>query len=322
MSGATPTRDLVLALSGGVGGAKLVLGLSQLVPPDKLIVVANTGGDFEHLGLYISPDIDTLLYALAGLDNSETGWRRRDETWTFMEALQALRGETWFRLGDGDLAIHIERTRRLKAGEPLSQLAQEFSRRLGILARIVPMSDAPVPTRVQTRDGWLAFQRYFVGQQCRPDVLGFSFEGAATAAPHSGFLAAPKNPALRAVVICPSNPFISIDPILALSDVRQALHDCAAPVIAVSPVIGGKAIKGPTAKMLHELGLEVSAAGVARHYQEFLDGYIIDEADAGMADALPIPTLVAKTLMLSLADRERVASTVLAMADRLSGSSR
>ena len=322
MSGTTRRRDLVLALSGGVGGAKLALGLSKLVPSDKLIVVANTGDDFEHLGLYISPDIDTLLYTLAGLNNPETGWGRRDETWTFMAALQALGGETWFRLGDGDLAIHVERTRRLKAGEPLSQIVRDFSRRLGIPARVVPMTDAPVHMRVRTRDGWLAFQRYFVEQQCRPEVLGFSFEGAATASPHPDFLAALKNPALRAVVICPSNPLISIDPILALSGVRQALRDCAAPVIAVSPVIGGKAVKGPTAKMLHELGLEVSAAEVARHYQEFLDGYVIDDADAGMVKALSIPTVVAKTLMLSLADRERVATTALAMADRLSGAGR
>jgi LPPG:FO 2-phospho-L-lactate transferase len=319
MSGATQERDLVLALSGGVGGAKLVLGFSKLVPSDRLVVIANTGDDFEHLGFSISPDIDTLLYTLAGLNNAETGWGRRGETWTFMAALEALGGETWFRLGDGDLAIHVERTRRLKAGEPLSQIVQDFARRLGISARIIPMTDAPVRTRVQTHDGWLAFQRYFVEQQCRPEVLGFSFEGAAAASPHPDFLAALKDPALRAVVICPSNPFISIDPILALRGVRDALDDCAAPVIAVSPVIGGRAVKGPTAKMLHELGLEVSAAAVARHYHDFLDGYVIDDADAGMAKALPIPTVVAKTLMLSLADRERVASKVLAMADRLSG---
>jgi LPPG:FO 2-phospho-L-lactate transferase len=321
MTEATRERDLVLALSGGVGGAKLVLGLSKLVPSDRLVVVANTGDDFEHLGLSISPDIDTLLYTLAGLNNPETGWGRRDESWTFIAALQALGGETWFRLGDGDLAIHVERTRRLKAGETLSQIVHDFSRRLGISARILPMTDAPVRTRVQTRDGWLAFQRYFVEQQCRPEVLGFSFEGAGTASPHPEFLSALRNPALRAVVVCPSNPFISIDPILALRGVREALCDCAAPVIAVSPVIGGRAVKGPTAKMLRELGLEVSAAEVARHYREFLDGYIIDDADAGMAEAFPIPTVVAKTLMLSLADRERVASTVLAMADRLSGTS-
>jgi LPPG:FO 2-phospho-L-lactate transferase len=319
MSGATPARDLVLALSGGVGGAKLVLGLSKLVPPDKLIVVANTGDDFEHLGLSISPDIDTLLYTLAGLDNPKTGWGRRDETWTFMTALEALGGETWFRLGDGDLAIHLERTRRLRAGELLSQIISDFSRRLGLSARIVPMTDTPVRTQVETREGWLAFQRYFVEQQCRPEVLGFSFEGAATAQAHTDFLAALKSPALRAVIICPSNPFISVDPILALRGVREALHECAAPVIAVSPVIGGKAVKGPTAKMLYELGLEVSAAEVARHYREFLNGYVIDDADSDLARVLPIPTVATNTLMLSLADRKHVARVALALADRLAG---
>ena len=322
MSSATQGRDLVLALSGGVGGAKLVLGLSKLLRPNKLVVVANTGDDFEHLGLSISPDIDTLLYTLAGLDNPKTGWGRRDETWTFMTALEALGGETWFRLGDGDLAIHVERTRRLRAGQPLSQIISDLSRRLGLPARIVPMTDSPVRTQVQTRDGWLAFQRYFVEQQCRPEVLGFSFEGAATAEGHPDFLAALKSPVLRAVIICPSNPFISIDPILALRGVREALRECAAPVIAVSPVIGGKAIKGPTAKMLRELGLEVSAAEVARHYQEFLDGYVIDDADAGFADALPVPAVATKTLMLSLADREHVAGVALALADRLAGRSK
>ena len=319
MSGTTSERDLVLALSGGVGGAKLVLGLSKLLPPDKLVVVANTGDDFEHLGLSISPDIDTLLYTLAGLDNPKTGWGRRDETWTFMAALEAFGGETWFRLGDGDLAIHVERTRRLDAGELLSQIVQDFSRRLGIAAHIVPMTDSFVQTRVRTRDGWLAFQRYFVEQQCRPEVLGFSFEGAATARAHPDFLAALKSPSLRAVIICPSNPLISVDPILALHGVREALRHCAAPVIAVSPVIGGRAVKGPTAKMLRELGLEVSAAEVARRYQEFLDGYVIDDADASLSEALPMPVVATKTLMLSLADREHVARVALALADRMAG---
>jgi len=309
----------VVALSGGVGGAKLALGLSRVLPPEELLVVCNTGDDFEHLGLSISPDIDTLLYTLAGLDNPKTGWGRRDETWTFMAALEALGGETWFRLGDGDLAIHVERTRRLKAGEPLSQIISDFSRRLGLSARIVPMTDSPVRTHVETRNGWLAFQRYFVEQQCRPEVLGFSFEGAATARAHPDFLAALKSPALRAVIICPSNPLISVDPILALHGVREALRHCAAPVIAVSPVIGGRAVKGPTAKMLRELGLEVSAAEVARRYQEFLDGYVIDDADASLSEALPMPVVATKTLMLSLADRVHVARVALALADRMAG---
>jgi LPPG:FO 2-phospho-L-lactate transferase len=319
MTGARRERDLVLALSGGVGGAKLALGLSKLVAGDRLVVIANTADDFEHLGLYISPDIDTLLYTLAGLNNPETGWGRRDETWTFMAALQTLGGETWFRLGDGDLAIHVERTRRLNAGEPLSQIVQDFSRRLGIAAHIVPMTDSFVQTRVRTRDGWLAFQRYFVEQQCRPEVLGFAFDGAAAASPHTDFLAALQSPTLRAVVICPSNPLISIDPILALRGVREALRQCAAPVIAVSPVIGGKAVKGPTAKILHELGREVSAAEIASYYEDFLDGYVLDESDAALANALPVPAVATKTLMLSLADREHVAGVALALADRLSG---
>jgi LPPG:FO 2-phospho-L-lactate transferase len=318
MTGVRRERDLVVALSGGVGGAKLALGLTKLVAPNRLAVIANTGDDFEHLGLYISPDVDTLLYTLAGLNNPETGWGRREETWTFMAVLQTLGGETWFRLGDGDLAIHVERTRRLNAGEPLSQIVQDFSRRLGIAAQIVPMTDSPVQTRVRTRDGWLAFQRYFVEQQCRPEVLGFAFDGAAAASPHPDFLAALQSPALRAVVICPSNPFISIDPILALPGVREALRKCAAPVIAVSPVIGGKAVKGPTAKILHELGREVSATEVARHYQDFLDGYVLDDADATLANALPVPAVATNTLMLSLADREHVAGVALALADRLS----
>jgi LPPG:FO 2-phospho-L-lactate transferase len=315
-------QDLVLALSGGVGGAKLVLGLSKVVPAGRLVVVANTGDDFEHLGLHVSPDIDTLLYTLAGLDNPETGWGRRDETWTFMAALDALGGETWFRLGDGDLATHIERTQRLKAGEPLSNIVADFSRRFRITARILPMTDDAVRTRVLTSGGWLEFQRYFVEQQCRPEVRDFSFEGAASARPHRDFVAAITDPALKAVVICPSNPFISVDPILALPGVRRALQNCAAPVVAVAPIIGGKAVKGPTAKMLSELGLQISAAEVARHYEDLLDGYVVDHVDASIAATLAIPTVPAKALMQSLADRENLARTVLELADGLSHSER
>ena len=315
-------QDLVLALSGGVGGAKLVLGLSKVVPTGRLVVVANTGDDFEHLGLHVSPDIDTLLYTLAGFDNPETGWGRRDETWTFMAALEALGGETWFRLGDGDLATHVERTRRLKTGEPLSNIVADFSRRFRIAARILPMTDDAVRTRVLTSGGWLEFQRYFVEQQCQPEVRDFSFEGAPSARPHPDFVAAISDPALRAVVICPSNPFISVDPILALPGVRRALQNCAAPVIAVAPIIGGKAVKGPTAKMMTELGLRVSATEVARHYEDFLDGYVVDHTDASIGTTLRIPTVPARALMRSLADRENLARTALALADVLSRSDR
>jgi len=307
----------VLALSGGVGGAKLALGLCRILPPDTLTIVANTGDDFEHLGLAISPDLDTLLYTLSGNDNPELGWGRRGETWNFMAALEALGGESWFRLGDGDLATHVERTRRLKAGESLSAIIDDFRRRLGIIARLLPMSDDPVRTRLRTPEGWLDFQDYFVRLRCAPVISELAFEGAETARPYPDFLATLADPDLRAIVICPSNPFISIDPILAVPGIRAALRDCHAPVVAVSPIIGGKAVKGPTAKMMAELGLPVDAAAVAHHYRDFLDLYIADEEDAAAVAGLDIPVVLTRTLMQSLADREALARTILAATDRV-----
>lgn len=304
----------VVALSGGVGGAKLALGLYRILPPDGLTVIANTGDDFEHLGLAISPDLDTLLYTLSGNANEELGWGRRGETWTFMNALGALGGETWFRLGDGDLATHVERTRRLISGESLSAIIDDFRRHLDIRARVLPMSDQPVRTRLRTAEGWLDFQDYFVRLRCEPVISDLQFTGAAEARPHPAFLAALADPALRAVVICPSNPFISIDPILAVPGVREALRECRAPVVAVSPIVGGQAVKGPTAKMMAELGLPVDAATPARHYRDFLDLYVADQADAAAVADLDLPVVLAKTLMQSLGDREALARTVMAAA--------
>ncbi|HEV2301728.1 MAG TPA: 2-phospho-L-lactate transferase [Stellaceae bacterium] len=309
-------KGFVLALSGGIGGAKLALGLYRILPPGGLTVVANTGDDFTHLGLSISPDLDTLLYTLAGLDNPETGWGRRGETWTFMAALEALGGESWFKLGDGDLAAHVERTRRLAAGEPLSLITQDFRRRLGVTARLLPMSDDPVRTRLSTAEGWLDFQDYFVRRHCAPEIREIAFAGAENARPLPEFLAALADPRLAAIVFCPSNPFISIDPILALPGVRAALRASAAPVVAVSPLIGGKAVKGPTAKMMRELGLAVDAASVARHYGDILDCYVADEEDAGSLQDLAVPVSVTRALMLSLADREALARHVLRAAER------
>ncbi|MGP0090927.1 MAG: 2-phospho-L-lactate transferase [Xanthobacteraceae bacterium] len=306
----------VVALSGGVGGAKLALGLSRILPQDALMVVANTGDDFEHLGLHIAPDLDTLTYVLAGIDNPQTGWGRSNETWSFMAALAELGGETWFKLGDRDLAVHVERTRRLRNGEPLSAITADLVRRLGIGARIIPMTDDRVRTRVHTDEGVLDFQDYFVRRQCAPVVTGFSFDGATGAAPHPAFLAALNQPRLRAVVICPSNPFISIDPILALPGVRAALA-AAAPVIVVSPIVGRQAVKGPTAKMMRELGLGVDVVGVADHYRDIIDGYVIDDRDQGDTATLDLPILVTGTLMQTLADREALARSILDFADRL-----
>ena len=310
-------RNLVVALSGGIGGAKLVLGLSRIVSGDDLLVIANTGDDFEHLGLAISPDLDTIMYALAGLDDPQRGWGRRDETWTFMAALAALGGETWFQLGDGDLATHLERKRRRSAGEALSAVTAAFCRRLGIAARLLPMSDDIVRTRLRTGEGWLDFQDYFVRRRCVPPVLELAYDGAATARAHPDALAALRDPRLRAVVICPSNPFVSIEPILAVPGLREAIATCAAPVVAVSPIIGGRAVKGPTAKMMLELGVEVSAAAVARRYDDLLDAYVLDAADAANAAALGIPVTVAHTLMATPDDREGLAGQVLATADVL-----
>lgn len=306
---------LVVALSGGVGGAKLALGLSRALPARDLLVIANTGDDFEHLGLSISPDIDTLMYALAGVDNPATGWGRRDETWSFMDSIAALGGADWFRLGDRDLATHVERTRRLRAGETLSQVTTDFCRRLGIGPRLLPMSDDRVRTRVLSNGGWIDFQDYFVRQQCRPVVQRLAFDGAAAARPQPEVLAALRGGGLRAIVICPSNPFISIEPILAVPGLRDAIAQSGVPVVAVSPIIGGRAVKGPTAKMMQELGLEASAAGVARRYGDLLSVYVAEPDDAASLAGLRLKVVAAPTLMTSLADREALARVVLDAAD-------
>jgi LPPG:FO 2-phospho-L-lactate transferase len=304
----------VVALSGGVGGAKLALGLSRVLPAAELLVVCNTGDDFDHLGLCISPDIDTVAYTLAGVANREVGWGRHDETWSFMETLETVGGETWFRLGDRDLAVHVERTRRLRAGESLSAITADLCRRLGVGPRVLPMSDDPVRTRVRTDEGWIDFQDYFVRRRCEPVVHELAFHGAEAARAHPDFMAALTDPALKAVVICPSNPFISIEPILALPGVRDALAQCAAPVIAVSPIIGGRAVKGPTAKMMTEFGTTPSASAVAHRYADLIDGYVVDFADMDQVAAIGPRVTLGQTMMTTLADREALARTVLGAA--------
>ena len=310
-------RQRVIALSGGIGGAKLALGLSRLVPGEGLVVVANNGDDFEHLGLHVSPDLDTLMYTLAGLANPDAGWGRANESWTFMSALGRLGGEAWFRLGDGDLATHVERTRRLRAGESLSAITADFCRRLGVGARLLPMSDRPVRTVVRTAGGELEFQRYFVERRCEPEVRGLRFAGLEGAHPHPEWMRALAHPGPAAVVICPSNPFISIDPILALPGVKEALRASPAPVIAVSPIIAGDAVKGPTAKMMRELGRPVAAHAVAAHYAGLIDGYVLDEADAGEAGRVAVPCRVTATLMREEQDKVRLAAEVLRFAQTL-----
>lgn len=305
----------VVAVSGGVGGAKLALGLARLIAPEDLLIIANTGDDFEHLGLSISPDIDTLTYVLSDLDDTGRGWGRRDESWNFMASLKEVGGETWFLLGDRDLALHVERTRRLRQGESLSAVTHAITRQLGIGPAVIPMSDDPVRTKLRTDRGWLDFQHYFVRLHCEPRVEEIVFEGAAAAAPHPALMEALAEPDLRAIVICPSNPLISIEPILAVPGIREAIARAAAPVVAVSPIVAGQALKGPTAKMLAELGTPPSAEAVFQRYADLLDAYIVEDGEELSSAKSRARALPAATIMRSLDDRIALARRVLEAAD-------
>jgi LPPG:FO 2-phospho-L-lactate transferase len=317
---ASAGRRKILALCGGVGGAKLALGLSKILAPQDLTIVTNTGDDFEHLGLRISPDIDTVMYTLADLNNKETGWGRAGETWAFMDGLKALGGESWFQLGDQDLATHIERTRRLAQGASLSAVTTALAGKLGVKHPIVPMSDDPVRTLIHTPSGTLSFQHYFVRDKCEPPVTGFDIGGADKAKMAPAFADALNDPDLACIVICPSNPFVSIGPLLAIRGVREALRASPAPVIAVSPIVGGQAIKGPSAKMMTELGLEVTAASVAEHYGDILDGFVLDNVDAGIRASVENPRLavtVTNTVMITLEDRVALARHIVDLAEQI-----
>lgn len=310
------TDGSVVALCGGIGGAKLALGLYRVLPPGKLILIVNVGDDFEHLGLHVSPDVDTVLYTLSGLSDPERGWGRAGETWQFMHAVAELGGETWFQLGDRDLAMHVMRTRWL-AGGTLSGFMQETAARLGIACRVLPATDAPVRTTVVTDEGDLPFQRYFVERRCEPAVRAVRFDGATSAAPSPDVSAALADGGLRAIVLCPSNPYLSIDPIIAVPGIRAAIAAATVPVVCVSPIIGGAAVKGPTAKIMSELGTPVTNAAIAAHYHGLIDGLVIDLADADAPRDSALPHCVTTTLMRTLDDRERLARDVLAFADRL-----
>jgi LPPG:FO 2-phospho-L-lactate transferase len=308
----------VLAISGGVGGAKLALGLARVLEPSQLTIVANTADDFEHLGLYIAPDLDTVMYTLAGLNNQQAGWGLAGESWQFLDALQQLGGESWFRLGDKDLATHVYRSQRLAQGASLSTVTAELCGRLSVAPDLLPMSEDPVRTMVLSDDGELAFQHYFVREQCRPAVRGFRFDGIETAQPQPALMALLADQSLSAIVLCPSNPFVSVDPVLALPGVREAMINSSAPVIAISPIVGGIAIKGPAAKMMSELGLPVTAQAVARHYHGLVDYFVLDNGDATLVpgiEELGMQVAVTATIMNSLADRERLARFITALAD-------
>jgi len=311
----------ILALTGGIGGAKLALGFAKVMDPDQVSFVVNTGDDFEHLGFHVSPDVDTLVYTLAGEANVETGWGRQDESWHFMHAAGQLGIETWFRLGDRDLALHVYRRQRLAEGATLTEVTREACHRLGVAQAVLPMSNDPVRTRVLTQDGPLAFQHYFVRDRCRPAVTGFEFDGIDDAAINPDISAllgtSASGNGLGAIVICPSNPFVSVDPILGLPGMRDMLRSVGVPIIAVSPIVGGQAIKGPTAKMMRELGIPATATAVARHHRDLITGFVLDQCDADRESEvaeLGLATMVTQTVMSSLDDRIALARDVLAFA--------
>lgn len=313
-------RKRIVALCGGVGGAKLALGLATLEADFDLSIVANTGDDFEHLGLSISPDIDTVTYTLAGVANPETGWGRAEETWSFMESLANLGGDTWFRLGDKDLALNVLRTKLRRSGASLSKVTSQVARKLGISAEIIPMSDSDVRTVLHTDQGTLDFQDYFVRQRCAPVVSSIEFVGAESATPSARFEELLTDPDVEAIIICPSNPYISIDSILAVPTVRNALANHPAPVVAISPVVDGQSIKGPTSKLMSELDVGSSAGDIAAYYRDFIDGFVLDHRDSRLCVAIEeggIRTFCCNIVMSTFDDRCQLAQDVVEFARTL-----
>ena len=311
----------VLAVSGGVGGAKLARGFAGILPAGQLGVLTNVGDDCRHLGLHIAPDLDTVMYTLGGVANPVLGWGRQDESWAFMDALAALGGPTWFKLGVRDLATHMRRTELLEQGLSLTQATAMLCRGFGIASEIIPATDDALRTIVDTDAGVLAFQHYFVREACRPVVRRLRFDGAARAVPSPRAVAWCERPDLTAIVLCPSNPYLSIDPILAIPGLRERLRGAGraarVPVVAVSPLIGGAAVKGPTAKIMQELGIDQSVVSIARHYHGLIDGLLLDPVDGDQAaavEAMGIATLTTGILMRDDADKERLARETLAFA--------
>ncbi len=312
----------VLALSGGVGGAKLALGLSRRLAPGELAVLVNTGDDFTHLGLRICPDLDTVLYTLSGVVHPDQGWGRADETFGFMQELRRQGGPDWFLLGDRDLVLHVERTRRLAEGERLTQIMNDLASRFGVASRLLPMSDTPVSTLLDTDAGALEFQHYFVRLRAMPKVQRLHYAGAAQARPTDEILDLLRSRSLEAIILCPSNPYLSIDPVLAVPGLRLALRAAQVPIVAVSPLIAGRAIKGPTTKIMAELGIAADALAIARHYSGLIDGLLIDEVDAtpdtrAALEQTGLRVGVTRTLMKTLDDRERVAQAAIELAAAL-----
>jgi LPPG:FO 2-phospho-L-lactate transferase len=309
----------IVLLCGGIGGAKLALGFSRVMAPERLTIIVNVGDDFRHFGLNICPDIDTVVYTLAGLVNTETGWGRANETWRFMESVRALGHEAWFNLGDTDLAMHAVRTARLSAGESLTEVTKDLARRAGVAARILPATDQPTPTIVETAAGPMDFQRWFVENRAEPAITKLRYEGVENARPTNNVADALTDRNLQAVVFCPSNPYLSLDPMLAVPGMRDLVRASGAPVVAVTPIVQGQSIKGPLAKIMRDLRLPVTPWTVVRHYRDLLDVFVADRADPEVeVEAVKGVKIVhSETIMISLADRENLARQILREAEHV-----
>lgn len=303
----------VVILAGGVGGAKLANGAAALLPPEQLTIIINTGDDFTHLGLPISPDLDTVMYTLAGVANNETGWGRRDESWRTISELARLGGPDWFRLGDLDLATHLTRAHILNNGGTLTQATQQLCQQLGIQHPILPMSNQAAPTLIETEEGVLPFQTWFVQKRWQPAVRQVILPENIKAT-HAAALALQK---ADLILIAPSNPYVSINPILNVYPVRELLTDCEGAVVAVTPIIAGAAVKGPAAKMMQEMNLPITPETVALFYEGLIDGFVYDEKDAGVLDHLDLSQLCTNTWMQTYEDQVRLAQEVIHFAQTL-----
>ena len=312
--------EKIIALSGGVGGAKLCLGLHQICEPEELYFITNTGDDFLYLGFYISPDVDTLVYTLAGVNNTKTGWGRTDETWKTHNVLGELGADNWFKLGDKDLALHLYRSKALRNGEGLTSITQDIANRFHIKATVLPMSDHMIQTVIDTNKGLLSFQEYFVKQASKPKIKSISFKSN-NPEPTAEVTETLMDPDLKGIIICPSNPYLSIDPILSIEKIRRSIAESKKPRVAVSPLINGQSVKGPTTKIMDELGLEANVLTIAQHYKDYVDGFVIDTSDQGyigQIESMGIHVKLSNIMMNNDDDKKRVAEDVINFIDHIS----
>jgi len=310
----------IIALSGGIGGAKLGLGLHQIYAPEELYFITNTGDDFLYLGFYIAPDVDTLVYTLAGVNNTETGWGRADETWKTHNVLSELGADNWFKLGDKDLALHLHRSKALRNGERLTSITQDIANRFHLKVTVLPMSDHMIQTVVDTNKGLLSFQEYFVKQASKPKIKNISFKSK-NPEPSAEVTEILMDPGLKGIVICPSNPYLSIDPILSIEKIRQSITESKRPRVAVSPIINGQSVKGPTTKIMNELGLEANVLTIAQHYKDYIDGIVIDTSDQDYVEqieSMGIQVKLSEIMMNNDDDKKRVAEDVIHFIDHIS----